>query len=1022
MGRNKQRWSEKLRIATWNVEGFKKKTQEVLLALQRQGCDIAVLTETMSRKQCYAIEGPFKILHCGVKGKRGVCIAMTGKWRDALVPESHKQVSARISRADFQIAGDATHARLRVIGVYAPIAAAPDEAKEEFYEALQAEVAKARRDQVRVIMLGDWNARLPCGPSAVSGPHGNAQVQGETANSPWFRDFLLENRCTSQASRFRKGRRGYATHILRNESIVRRFHQIDHVVGGDQISRCTTDTRVAHDEDCGSDHRLLISDMDLKPRAWYPQQKKRVPRARIPTVKEATANEAEARKRKQYNEHVRTGLQGGAPIGRACTEAGQKVYADRASMKPWISPEIMQLVERKRLALNRGAKPLAKKLQRAITQCSRRAKRKFFADACAAAELQYQKSGFSPAATVISRTFGKKKVAKKRTFASLTHTTVDPVTKVEEVARAQEPAGKAELHTRFYEAIFAATPQTPPATPDAPKPERHGESRAKAQPLKASPLESAEIDAALGELRSGKSPGEDELLCEHLALLEGCNKEALRDAMKEHWKTGELSEETIRSLIAPLEKPGKDASSTDGWRPIALLSTLSKLFARCVYNRLKEAASCLSKSQHGFVPGFRATDAAGTLKNIAQSRTSKTYVNFVDLRQAFDTITRQLLDEMMKYFGIDDAIGKQVRAMYAKHSFKVRKDGVLGRSVYTRIGLKQGCVCSPLLFNLCLEMVMRKIDLGAGVTYHARGLSAGEEGSDHTLDHLDFADDMALLAEALAKVTSAGEKLFWHFKSFGLHVNLKKTKYLVFRGDADDPPKIPMGNGMIDRVDRFVYLGCELSEDLDPWGEIYHRLRIGHLACASLRKPLTSRALSRKMKARILQTFVLPAATWGCELWNPRAEDRRRMNAFWNRKARWLLGTTVLERIPIPELLGRAHLKPLSDHFEERRLRYYGHVARYPGDRWIRSTLSIEPEAKRRGRPQETWLKQMETELAERGLTPEDCKNRELWKTVMKIPKSYKKPHRETTSTQSRISRLQGRRRAATIIDNDQDP
>jgi hypothetical protein len=146
------------------------------------------------------------------------------------------------------------------------------------------------------------------------------------------------------------------------------------------------------------------------------------------------------------------------------------------------------------------------------------------------------------------------------------------------------------------------------------------------------------------------------------------------------------------------------------------------------------------------------------------------------------------------------------------------------------------------------------------------------------------------------------------------------------------------------------------------------------------------------------------------------------MNAFWNRKARWLLGTTVLERIPIPELLGRAHLKPLADHFEERRLRYYGHVARYPADRWIRSTLSIEPEAKRRGRPQETWLRQMETELAERGLTPEDCKNRELWKTVMKIPKSHKKPNRSPPSTQSRISRLQGRRRAATIIENDQDP
>ncbi len=744
---------------------------------------------------------------------------------------------------------------------------------------------------------------------------------------------------------------------------------------------------------------------------------KRAPRVKVPTVKEASASEGEAKKRKMYNDLVRTGLQGGVPIGRACTEAAQKVYADRATKKPWITPEMVQLIERRRLALRRGARQAAKALQRTITSWTRRAKRKFFADACAAAELEYQKSGFSPAATLISKTFGKKRRTKAPMYCPLTHT--DPETKKSK--QAQEPAGKAELHTLFYEAIFAADPQQPPAKPDKPKPARHGESSNTAAQAKHGPLESAEIDTALSELRTRKSPGEDDLQVEHLNLLQGCNKEALRAAMKEHWETGELSEATIRSLIVPLEKPGKDASSTEGWRPIALLTTLSKLFSRCVFNRLKVAAGCLSNSQHGFVPGHRAADAAGTLKNIAQSRTAKTYANFVDLRQAFDTVTRELVDEALKYFGLEEALGKQVRAMCRNHAFRVRKDNTLGRCVYTRIGLKQGCVCSPILFNLCLEMVMRKVDLGAGVSYHARGLKAGEAGTDHTLDHLDYADDMALMAETLAKVKDAGNTLFWHFESYGLHVNLKKTKYMVFRGDAADPPKIPMGNGEIDRVDRFVYLGCELNENLDPWEEIYHRLRIGHMACANLRKPLTSKTLSRPIKARILQTFVLPAATWGAELWNPRVEDWRRINAFWHRKARWLLGITVLEHVPINELLNKAHLKSLGDHVAAKRLRYYGHVARYPAERWIRTTLSIAPDAKRRGRPQETWLKQMEVELGERSLTVEDCENRELWKTVMQIPRIKKKLPKQIASTNSSIARQQGRRRSANISNVDQD-
>ena len=193
------------------------------------------------------------------------------------------------------------------------------------------------------------------------------------------------------------------------------------------------------------------------------------------------------------------------------------------------------------------------------------------------------------------------------------------------------------------------------------------------------------------------------------------------------------------------------------------------------------------------------------------------------------------------------------------------------------------------------------------------------------------------------------------------------------------------------------------------------------MACANLRKPLTSKTLSRPIKARILQTFVLPAATWGAELWNPRVEDWRRINAFWHRKARWLLGITVLEHVPINELLNKAHLKSLGDHVAAKRLRYYGHVARYPAERWIRTTLSIAPDAKRRGRPQETWLKQMEVELGERSLTVEDCENRELWKTVMQIPRIKKKLPKQIASTNSSIARQQGRRRSANISNVDQD-
>ena len=78
----------------------------------------------------------------------------------------------------------------------------------------------------------------------------------------------------------------------------------------------------------------------------------------------------------------------------------------------------------------------------------------------------------------------------------------------------------------------------------------------------------------------------------------------------------------------------------------------------------------------------------------------KLYVAFIDFRKAFDSGVREKLWSTLRESGVK---GKQLRAITSMHNVvkaKVRAGGDLMDSFMCPNGLKQGEICSPLLFPL----------------------------------------------------------------------------------------------------------------------------------------------------------------------------------------------------------------------------------------------------------------------------------------------------------------------------------
>jgi hypothetical protein len=70
--------------------------------------------------------------------------------------------------------------------------------------------------------------------------------------------------------------------------------------------------------------------------------------------------------------------------------------------------------------------------------------------------------------------------------------------------------------------------------------------------------------------------------------------------------------------------------------------------------------------------------------------------------------------------------------------------------------------------------------------------------------------------------------------------------------------------------------------------------------------------------------------------------------------------------------------KNILEAIEEKRLRWFGHVKRLPGNRLPRKILEWEPEGTRRkGRPEERWIDGVRRSMTNHGLTEEDTRDRD---------------------------------------------
>ena len=233
--------------------------------------------------------------------------------------------------------------------------------------------------------------------------------------------------------------------------------------------------------------------------------------------------------------------------------------------------------------------------------------------------------------------------------------------------------------------------------------------------------------------------------------------------------SGTFPEKLKKSRVIPIFKNGSK-HDCNNYRPISLLSSISKILEKIVANRLIDHLdnnNLLYTHQYGFTPG-KSTEQnlLQVLDYVTKALNNNQYCIgvFIDLKKAFDVCSHSILLKKLSLMGVNGVALNWFRTYLSNRTQCVDINGNLSAEKRLLLSVIQGSILGPILFLCYIN------DLYLCTTLFT------------TL----FADDGTCLAKdanlnnLIKYVNNELQKISNWFLSNKMAVNTSKTKYIIF--------------------------------------------------------------------------------------------------------------------------------------------------------------------------------------------------------------------------------------------------
>ena len=337
------------------------------------------------------------------------------------------------------------------------------------------------------------------------------------------------------------------------------------------------------------------------------------------------------------------------------------------------------------------------------------------------------------------------------------------------------------------------------------------------------PIKVEEVKKAVQKLKKGKAVGIDGFFNEIWKF----GGDHVVDYLCKFYRLIFLHEqfpvEWARGLIFPLFKGGPEDFKLDPnkYRGITLLSIVGKTYTSILNARVSdycENNGILVDEQAGFRRNRSTVDQIYILTEVIKHRRpNPTYCAFIDVAKAYDKVWREGLWYKLWKAGIRGKMWRVLRNMYRKVESSVLLGDTRTDFFEIDIGLRQGCILSPLLFILFINDLRDLLDkLGKGVKWGKRRISL-----------LYFADDIVLLSDTKEGLEEMLKLIYEYSLKWRMKFNFDKSQVVIFQNIIQEPLQYGQcvgkclcghhfffGPQLIKEVLYYKYLGIELDHRL----------------------------------------------------------------------------------------------------------------------------------------------------------------------------------------------------------------
>ena len=376
-------------------------------------------------------------------------------------------------------------------------------------------------------------------------------------------------------------------------------------------------------------------------------------------------------------------------------------------------------------------------------------------------------------------------------------------------------------------------------------------------------LKLREVQDFVRKARAGSAPGINGISYKLYKNCPGVLRE-LTTLLQNAWKHDLIPQDwcVANGIWIPKET---NAKGIENFRPISLLNVEGKIFFGVIAKRMTDfliGNRYIDTSvQKAGIPGFPGCLEHSQMiwNSISLAKRNKTemHVIWLDLANAYGSVPHELIRIALDYFNFPDKIKNIVMMYFGSAYMQFTVKGYTTKWQALEIGIMMGCVISPLLFVMAMELILRG----------AKDICKGEITKEQLVlpPSRAYMDDITILVQSKIGADNLLRRYFSLFTWARMRVKPQKSRSLSLIKGSVRKVKFRIGGDLIPTIKEKPVKSLGRLYEV-PLTDRHRGTELQKIAVKGL-KSIHKTYLPGKMKVWCYQHGLLPRLLWPLQVY-----------------------------------------------------------------------------------------------------------------------------------------------------------